>query len=472
MTSTPSPHAPAGPATTSRRGLAVAAAGAAVLLGVAAVLVRVLPSHGEVCTNLADDARPPAAVTEAVGRFRDAVRDDVAVPDVVVLDVVCRLAAGVVVDDPVAADPRQDPASWVVGVDAQVAQVDEVVAAARGVLGAADDAPFAWDLRVRDAARSLEVVLAAGGGTGLVEDAVALRQVPGVAEVWFGPDSGRVAVAAGGDVVPLLHATAGRDLPVTTVEVRGPWVEVRQVHAGTWPDDDAVALALDVGGWDGVYRVLLTGGAPASTDLHADVEDDAHRAHVASRLDALVGPPVTYHVTSPAATVVGVVGGRGADGTGAADAADEAAAAEADGVPRCTGEELDVQVLGTDAAVGARYLFLRATHAGAAPCVVQGLPALAFTRASGTTTPDLTQLPDLVAPDAQPPVVLVPGGWVESQVRWAAMSTSQDPDVSVRVTVRAVAGGPTVDLALPGPLDVLAGATVRVGPWRTPDATG
>ena len=50
------------------------------------------------------------------------------------------------------------------------------------------------------------------------------------------------------------------------------------------------------------------------------------------------------------------------------------------------------------------------------------------------------------------------------------MSTSQDPDVAVAVTVRAVEGGPAVDLALPDPLDVLAGATLKVGPWGAADA--
>lgn len=456
MTTEPRPPSPAPVAARPRRpALAVGALVAVLLLVAAGVLVRGAPSSsgGSPCTVVADGVRPPAVVLEAVDRLRAGVLADVAG-----LDVVCSgpdVAAG----DPDAPDPRVEPSLWVVAVDAAAPGADGLVAAARAVLdGAPAGAPFGWDLRVRDTARSAEVVLAAGGGTALVADAVALRGVPGVAEVWFGPDSGRVAVAAAADVAPLLQAAAGRNLPVTTVETRDTWAEVRQVQPGSWPPPDAVALALDVAAWDGVWRLLLDGGEPASPSLTVHVEDDAQRAWVASRLDVLVGPAVAYHVTSPAATVDGVVGGR-------PQVPGAAAAAAPDGVPACPAEGLTVQVVGTDAAAGSRFLMLRATHTGAAPCVLQGVPALAFTRASGTTVPDLTQLPDLGAAATAPAVVLAPGASADAVVRWRAMSTSQDPDVSVAVTVRAVAGGPVVDLPLTGTLDVLAGATVKVGPW-------
>ncbi|MCC2315515.1 DUF4232 domain-containing protein [Cellulomonas xiejunii] len=443
-----------------RRGLVVGAVAALVLLGVGGLLVRDVPpagSHG--CAVHADDGRPPAAVTEAAGRLREGVPADVAS-----LEVVCRLAVEALPTGPGAPDVRDDPASWVVGVDAEAPQTQGVVAAARALLDAAPtDVPFTWDLRVRDAARSLEVLLPAGGGTGLVADAVAVRLVPGVVETWFGAESGTVTVASAGDVVPVLRATAGRDLPVTTVTTGDPWVEVRQVNPGAWPDEDAVALALDVAGWDGVWRVLLDGGEPASTTLTTAVEDDAQRAYVVSRLEALVAAPrVSFRVESPAAAIEGTVGGPAPASDVAAPDGAAADGVPADGVPACTGAELDVQVLGTDAALGSRFLFLAATHTGEQPCVVQGFPGLAFTRASGTWTPDLTQLPDRATP---PVVVLAPGSSVQSEVRWGAMSTAQDPDVAVAVTVQPVPGGPTVELALPTDLDVLAGATVKVRPW-------
>ncbi|MBF0689696.1 MAG: DUF4232 domain-containing protein [Cellulomonas sp.] len=433
-----------------RRGLVVGAVAALVLLGVGWLVVRDAPPAGDRgCWVHGDDGRPPAAVTEAAGRLREGVPAEVAS-----LEVACRLAVEALSADPGAPDVRDDPASWVVGVDAEPPRVEGVVAAARALLAAAPpDAPFAWDLRVRDAARSLEVVLAAGGDAGLVADAVAVRLVPGVVETWFGVDGGTVTVASAGDVVPVLRATAGRDLPVTTVTTGDPWVEVRQVNPGTWPEEDAVALAFDVASWDGVWRVLLDGGEPASTTLTVEVEDDAQRAYVVSRLEALVAAPrVSFRVASPAAAVEGLVGGP--------PPAPHVPAA--DGVPACTGAELDVAVLGTDAAAGSRFLFLGATHAGVQPCVLQGVPGLAFTRASGTPTPDLTQLPDR---GTAPVVVLAPGASVRSEVRWGAMSTTQDPDVAVAVTVQPVPGGPAVDLALPMDLDVLAGATVKVRPW-------
>ncbi|MBD7919785.1 DUF4232 domain-containing protein [Cellulomonas sp. Sa3CUA2] len=443
-----------------RRRFVVGAGLAVALLVAATVLVRVLPERaGAPGCTASGDVRPPAAVVEAVREALAAVPAEVA--DVAAS---CRLVAGARAPGPGELDLRRHPRSWVVGLDVAAPGHDGLVAAARAVLAAADPAAeHAWDLRVRDVARSAEVVLEAGGGTGLVAQAAAVRAVPGVAEVWFGPDSGRVVVGSPGDVVGVLRAAAGRALPVTTVEVPDPWVEVRQLVPDAWADEHDVALALDVATWDGVVRVLLDAGADPSSDLTVHVEDDLQRADVARRLDVLAGPPVRYHVTSPGATVDGVAGGRASD---AAAGTPAAPGADVDGAPRCTGAELDVQVLGSDAALGSRFLFLRATHVGQVRCVVQGLPELAFTRASGTPTPGLTQLPDLVAPDAPPSVVLAPGESVDAQVRWAAMSTSQDPDVAVGVAVRAVPGGPVVDLPLPDALDVLAGATVKVGPWQ------
>ena len=442
--------------------LAVAGVAVVMLTVVAVLLVRLTPV-GELfspsCEVLTGEreVRPPAEVSDAAARVHHDVRT------VARVTTTCSLIEAEEPVAPDAPDPADDPAGWVVGVDAEATDVDAVLAAADALLAAAPPGvPFGWRLDVHDAARSLAVVLTPGGGTALVADAVALRGTPGVAEVWFGPDSGLVAVATGADVGPVLAATAGRDLPATTIEARDSWVEVQQVRPGTWPDADAVALAVVVGGWDGVWRVVLRGGAPASPDLTVEADDDAARARVASRLASTVhpGPPVGYHVLAQQVALEGVVGGPAVE-PGVPDVPD--------GVPVCTGDELRVEVAGSDAALGTRYLMLRATHTGAAACLLSGVPALAFTRQSGTPTPDVTQLPDLVGPE--PSVILLqPGATAGSQVRWAAMSTSQDPDVAVAVTVHAVEGGPAVELALPDPLDVLAGATVKVGPWSTPEA--
>ncbi|MBO3083345.1 DUF4232 domain-containing protein [Cellulomonas fengjieae] len=455
------------PPAVARKGL-VAAVVLLLIAVLGALVVRLTPL-GElagwppVCTVVTGerDVRPPSEVTEAAARAHDEL--DGAVSSVTTVCSLADVAEPVAPDGP---DPADDPAQWVVAVDAQAGDVDAVAVAAAAVLAAASPAaPFSWRLDVHDAARSLAVVLTPGGDTDLVEDAVALRRTPGVAEVWFGPDSGRVAVATGADVAPVLAATAGRDLPVTTVESRDDWLEVQQIHPGTWPDADSVALAADVAGWEGVWRVVLSGGEPASPDLTVEADDDAHRAHVASRLAATVhrGPAVPFHVLAQQVALDGVVGGVAAE-------PDRASATPGlEGVPACTGDELRVEVAGTDAALGTRYLMLRATHTGTAPCVLVGMPELAFTRQSGTRTPDLTQLPESVTPPASG-VLLQPGAAAGSQVRWRAMSTTQDPDLAVGVTVRAVEGGPAVELVLPDPLDVLAGATLKVGQWSTSEA--
>jgi len=476
VTSAP-PDAPPAPDATGpaveRRRLAVAAAVVVLLVVGGALLVRLTPLGAVVgveapCVVLAGDrdVRPPAVVSDAAARVREVASD------AATLTVTCSLVEAAEPDDFGQTDPADDPAAWSVGVDAQVTELEALPVAADAVLAAAPaDAVFAWRLEVHDSARTTAVVLTPGGGRDLVDHAVELRRDAGVAEVWFGPDTGRLVVPTRDALATAVAATAGRDLPVTTVETLDDWLEVEQVHPGTWPDTDAVALAVDVAGWDGVWRVVLRGGEPASPDLTVEADDDAQRAHVASRLAATVhpGPLLAYHVVSQQVAVDGVVGVPAvADVQPDAAAPGAAGAADAAGVPACAGAELRVEVLGNDAAAGTRFLFLRATHTGAAPCVVQGVPALAFARQSGTTTPDVTQLPDLVAPDVPPVVVLAPGEAVEAQVRWAAMSTSQDPDVAVAVSVRPVAGGPAVDLVLPRSLDVLAGATVKVGPWQAP----
>ncbi|WP_028045793.1 DUF4232 domain-containing protein [Cellulomonas sp. URHE0023] len=461
----PAPDA-AGDVAASRRRRVIAVV-AVLLVVVGAVVVRLTffggGSESTACTVVADgrDVRPPAAVTDAAARVRERATEAAAT-----VTATCSLVPPA--DPSSAKDPADDPAQWVVGVDAEAADIDAVAAAADAVLAAAaPEEPFGWHLEVHDTERTLAVVVTPGGDTALVDDAVALRRVPGVVEVWFGIDDGRVSVATADDVAPLLAATLGRHLPVTTVEARDDWFEVQQVQTGTWPDGDAVALAAEVARWEGVWRVVLRGGEPASPDLTVEADDDARRAEVASRLagTARTGPPVAYHVLAQQVARDGVLGGPVPE-----PAADPPA--DLAGVAACRGDELRVEVAGVDAALGQRYLGLLATHTGAAPCVLSGIPELAFTRRSGTPTPDVTQLPDLVAPDVPPAILLQPGGVAGAQVRWGAMSTSQDPDVAVRVTVRAIADGPVVDLVLTDPLDVLAGATVKVGPWRTSDDAG
>ncbi|MEK8227476.1 DUF4232 domain-containing protein [Oerskovia sp. M15] len=74
----------------------------------------------------------------------------------------------------------------------------------------------------------------------------------------------------------------------------------------------------------------------------------------------------------------------GPDPAVAAQDAADAAAADADGVPACTGPDLDPELAGFDAAAGSRFAIVLATNDSGAPCAVDGRPDLSFLRASGT----------------------------------------------------------------------------------------
>ncbi|NLE71166.1 MAG: DUF4232 domain-containing protein [Actinomycetales bacterium] len=229
----------------------------------------------------------------------------------------------------------------------------------------------------------------------------------------------------------------------------------------------AAVLALAVG-------PVLAGCA----DLRAELDDEAAAnrpggADAAGERRAVAGP-VRPPVTAPPA----------APEEPAAPPPEEPPAAPATAnpddpaAPPCAGEDLAVRVAGFDVALGSRYLLLEATNSGAAPCAVQGRPDLAFRRASGTRTPNVTF--EARAPEPAR-VVVTPGTRVRAELRWLGMSTSLDPDVTVLVTVRAVPGAAAVDLPLDEValgdgttldwVDVLDGAEVHVGPW-VPDVEG
>jgi len=140
----------------------------------------------------------------------------------------------------------------------------------------------------------------------------------------------------------------------------------------------------------------------------------------------------------------------------------------------CAGTDLDVRIVGFDAALGSRYLALEATNVSGRTCRVEGAPALEFGRLSGTTTPNVT-VGSCV--EGAPERIAVPAGQaVHAAVSWNAMSTALDPDVTVEVRVQATSGGGTTVLALDkvlgydgtplGQLDVLDGAEVGVGWWQ------
>jgi hypothetical protein len=138
--------------------------------------------------------------------------------------------------------------------------------------------------------------------------------------------------------------------------------------------------------------------------------------------------------------------------------------------PACTGADLDVTYGGSDAATGARYASLLARNVSDRPCTVEGIPDIIFRNADGTAHADV-----LFEPHASGVVparlVVPPGEQMLAPLRWRAMSTANDPDVTTSIQVIAVPGAEPVLLdvtgheSAPAGLDILDGAKVSLGPW-------
>ncbi|MBU5423227.1 DUF4232 domain-containing protein [Cellulomonas hominis] len=291
-----------------------------------------------------------------------------------------------------------------------------------------------------------------------------LAALPGVTDVQATPDSASGTVATVDDLPGLAAATTG--LPFTSV-LLGTVDQRITTMVGPGVLDDALARVLvGVAGRPGVTSLLLdtraaTDGTPEAW-LRVQVQGDDTVAGLARELGATPWPaerpPVHVVVASSFREQGGMLGVPEPD----APAADPATAQP--GAPGCAA--LEVAVAGFDAALGSRYLLLRATNATPDPCVVEGRPEVGFLRASGTLVPDVeTGTPTgTPAPEA---LVVGPGGTVSAQLRWGAMSTSQDPDVTVALLVTPVPGAAAVRLDAPeGGIDVLAGAAVEVGAWQ------
>lgn len=139
--------------------------------------------------------------------------------------------------------------------------------------------------------------------------------------------------------------------------------------------------------------------------------------------------------------------------------------------PDCDPAGLRLELAGSDAALGSRFLLLGATNTGAAPCTLRGHPQLSFRT--------LTEQPLAVAvvPSADAaPVIVPPGGRSEAMLDWNAMPTAGNPDLTYEVLLAAVPGAPVSELPLTslvlmdagthGPLDIVDGGEVAVTAWR------
>jgi hypothetical protein len=143
--------------------------------------------------------------------------------------------------------------------------------------------------------------------------------------------------------------------------------------------------------------------------------------------------------------------------------------------PDCTGDDLEPTLSAPDAAAGQRYLSVLARNTSGRSCAVDGVPRLVFLDAADAPQDDVRVV--AAADGVVPGRVVVPAGEsVMSTLQWGAMSTANDPDVTVAVEVTTVTDADPVRLvpeippglgteAGPATLDVLDGAEVRVSPW-------
>lgn len=320
----------------------------------------------------------------------------------------------------------------------------------------------------------LEQVRAVPGVLDAVEDGdrLVVALDPGVDQAWEvitggnGPGiPGVVQLAAPSGLAVWLHVATGQG----TVEVRadgtpGSQVLVRQAQA-LWATP-------------GVVGVRLADGDAARDELTVVTEADV--APVA-RVAWVQGAPVErVRVDGGAASMTVADAAVPAEVPAALPWPDDLAA------PPCAAEDLDVALVGGDAATGHRVHVIGATNTASGRCALEGYPALTWSSRDGTEL-DVRTLPgsSWMAADAGPSrVVVPPGARVTSSVGWDAASTAGRSDVAARVDVVAVPGAPPVRAPLSGTLgvegglsttsvDVLDGSVLHVTAWApsTPGST-
>ncbi|MFJ4107096.1 DUF4232 domain-containing protein [Oerskovia enterophila] len=313
-----------------------------------------------------------------------------------------------------------------------------------------------------------------GPGDPVVHDAVAFLDA-GATSVHLTADN---AAVSGRDpaALPGLAEVAGTlARPLNSLSTDGYGVLYTAGVDPVPPPLPAVQLLAEAGSRgesnQAVYEVRSPTGNPVPL---LTVYVDGPPAPVADWLRAsgqadLLGSAIAFTVYGSETSESGFVSDRELVSTDPANDEADAAAAAADGVPPCTGQDLRAGVTGFDAAAGSRFLTVTAENVTDAPCALDGRPGLSFLRASGTV-PDVLSEPEI---PGQSPVRIVvpPGGVATSQLRWGAMSTANDPDQTTSVLVTTVPGADEARLRVtdvPGAesgVDILEGARVVVGDW-------
>jgi hypothetical protein len=287
-----------------------------------------------------------------------------------------------------------------------------------------------------------------------------------------------IEAAAAADLVPLaeLAAELGR-----SADLHASDGKARYTGYDVVPDVDAVRLAVAASSRRGVQSAVFSNSTAPQLSVHAAWPAESPEGRALKRwLEAntyatRAGKPVAFTITGPgyATLTEGWVSAfappEPAPHTLPLPAGIEPWPDDAD-APVCAGADLDVTYGGSDAATGTRYASVLARNVSDRPCAVEGIPDIVFRTADGKAQVDVRF--DPYEGGAVPARLVVPSGeQILAPLRWPAMSTSNDPDVTTSIQVVAVPGAEPVLLDVsehessPAGLDIMDGAEVRLGPW-------
>ncbi|MGY1623084.1 DUF4232 domain-containing protein [Geodermatophilus sp. SYSU D00965] len=140
----------------------------------------------------------------------------------------------------------------------------------------------------------------------------------------------------------------------------------------------------------------------------------------------------------------------------------------------CAVGDLDLAVVGFDAAMGARAASVQARNTGDAPCWVEGVPVV--TLLQGGRPLALTVEPGRSPTGGPAPVERVgiaPGGTALSLLTWRTYAGWADAQTPQSVTVALDAGSPAVEAGIVGgapqvPFDIADGGAWGIAPWAPP----
>lgn len=303
----------------------------------------------------------------------------------------------------------------------------------------------------------------------------AAEAAPGIA-----PDSPAgigIEAAEATDVVPLAELATELGRPADLHMSDG---KLSYTGYDSVPDVDAVRLSVAASSRPGVESAVFSNSAAPQLSIHAAwPAESPERGKLERWLEAhpyatTAGHPVAFTISGPGYATL-------TEGWVSASAPPEPephplplpAGIEPwpdTDAPACTGADLDVSYGGSDAATGARYASLLARNVSDRPCAVEGIPDIAFQGADGTAHADIRFEPyESGAVPAR--LVVPPGERMLAPLRWRAMSTANDPNVTTSIEVIAVPGAESVLLDVtghessPAGLDILDGTQVHLGPW-------